>query len=273
MYEHFWGVVGILFLLGITYMVGAFSSGYLYALWKEGLDIRQHGSGGSGATNTARVLNDKKLFFIMLSADVAKAYALFGCTYFMGKGYFPITELMYIILCQSFILLYANVWPLFALSLYSLTRIPFYIVFFFLFKFYGASQIQSSPVSTLIFSHPVLFTVLLVLVVVVCLSVHVEAQGKGAGKGVSIWIAFILFFFPLLTLLIGALVWGLVFLLTKTVGLASLALVWSTVFFIIFYKPDSLLFYTPLISVPSLVFIMAIIITVRHKDNIISFIS
>ncbi|HJV46544.1 MAG TPA: glycerol-3-phosphate 1-O-acyltransferase PlsY [Bacillota bacterium] len=40
----------------IGYVLGSISFSYLIAKWKAGIDIREHGSGNAGATNTLRVL-------------------------------------------------------------------------------------------------------------------------------------------------------------------------------------------------------------------------
>lgn len=40
----------------IAYLLGSISFSFLFAKWLRGIDIRQHGSGNAGATNTFRVL-------------------------------------------------------------------------------------------------------------------------------------------------------------------------------------------------------------------------
>jgi glycerol-3-phosphate acyltransferase PlsY len=40
----------------LAYIIGSISFSYLMARWVKGLDIREHGSGNAGATNTLRVL-------------------------------------------------------------------------------------------------------------------------------------------------------------------------------------------------------------------------
>ena len=44
--------------LGIGYLFGLFQSGFFYGK-AHGIDIREHGSGNSGTTNTLRVLGTK----------------------------------------------------------------------------------------------------------------------------------------------------------------------------------------------------------------------
>lgn len=54
----------------IGYVFGLFQSGFIYGKMK-GIDIRQHGSGNSGATNTLRTLGTKA-GFIVLFGDAIK---------------------------------------------------------------------------------------------------------------------------------------------------------------------------------------------------------
>ena len=54
-----------------AYLIGSISTGYLIVKAKTGQDIRQVGSGSTGATNVKRVLG-KKWFFIVLLLDALK---------------------------------------------------------------------------------------------------------------------------------------------------------------------------------------------------------
>ncbi len=62
--------------LAIGYLCGLMQTGYIYGRM-HGMDIRQHGSGNSGATNTLRVLG-KKAGLIVFLGDAFKA--LIPCT-------------------------------------------------------------------------------------------------------------------------------------------------------------------------------------------------
>lgn len=53
------------------YLLGAISSSYIAGKVATGVDIREHGSGNAGATNTLRVLG-LKLALIVLIADILK---------------------------------------------------------------------------------------------------------------------------------------------------------------------------------------------------------
>ncbi|MDY5731500.1 MAG: glycerol-3-phosphate 1-O-acyltransferase PlsY [Eubacteriales bacterium] len=64
----------LLFLLTaiLAYCIGSFSPGILYAKKKANIDIRQHGSKSTGATNVLRVLGMKASGFVFV-LDVLKA--------------------------------------------------------------------------------------------------------------------------------------------------------------------------------------------------------
>ena len=59
------------FALAIAYVLGSVPTGLWLGLWLRGIDVRQHGSGNIGATNTRRVLGNK-LGITALAGDVAK---------------------------------------------------------------------------------------------------------------------------------------------------------------------------------------------------------
>jgi acyl phosphate:glycerol-3-phosphate acyltransferase len=49
-----------------SYLIGAISASYLIGKWMFGIDIRQHGSGNAGATNTLRVIGIKAGIAVLL---------------------------------------------------------------------------------------------------------------------------------------------------------------------------------------------------------------
>ena len=55
----------------IAYIMGCLATGYYLTRWVSGEDIRLSGSGGSGATNVARLLG-KRGFVLTLSGDFSK---------------------------------------------------------------------------------------------------------------------------------------------------------------------------------------------------------
>lgn len=65
----FW--VYILIFALFAYLIGSIPTGYITVKLKTGQDIRQTGSGSTGATNVKRVLG-KKWFFIVMITDAIK---------------------------------------------------------------------------------------------------------------------------------------------------------------------------------------------------------
>lgn len=49
-----------------SYLIGSISFSLLFAKWLRGIDIRQHGSGNAGATNTLRVLGKGPAICVLL---------------------------------------------------------------------------------------------------------------------------------------------------------------------------------------------------------------
>lgn len=56
----------------IAYLMGSISFSYVFGRLVKGIDIREHGSGNAGATNTYRVMG-KRVAIIVLVLDVCKA--------------------------------------------------------------------------------------------------------------------------------------------------------------------------------------------------------
>lgn len=71
----------------IGYVFGLFQTGYIYGRSK-GIDIRQHGSGNSGSTNTLRVLG-KKAGAITFIGDFAKCALAMVVVWLIFKWTYP----------------------------------------------------------------------------------------------------------------------------------------------------------------------------------------
>ncbi len=61
----------IVLLLAAAYLLGSLPTGYLIAKWAKGIDIRQYGSGGTGATNVLRTVG-KEAAIAVLAIDLLK---------------------------------------------------------------------------------------------------------------------------------------------------------------------------------------------------------
>lgn len=67
-------VLLVCFLSILAYLLGSIPSAVWLGKWKYGMDVREHGSGNAGATNTFRVLGTKA-GTIVLVLDVCKGLA------------------------------------------------------------------------------------------------------------------------------------------------------------------------------------------------------
>ncbi|CAM3969441.1 glycerol-3-phosphate 1-O-acyltransferase PlsY [Paenibacillus alkaliterrae] len=65
-----YGVIAVV----LSYLLGSISFSIVIAKWVKGIDIRQHGSGNAGATNTLRVLGKGPGILVFL-LDIAKGIA------------------------------------------------------------------------------------------------------------------------------------------------------------------------------------------------------
>ncbi len=66
-------------LLFLAYLLGSIPTGYLAGKWLKGIDIREHGSGSTGATNVLRNLG-KPAAIAVLGVDVLKGMVAVGLT-------------------------------------------------------------------------------------------------------------------------------------------------------------------------------------------------
>jgi len=64
-------VTGTIIAIAASYLLGSVSFSILFARWLRKIDIRQHGSGNAGATNTLRVLGKGPAIAVFL-LDIAK---------------------------------------------------------------------------------------------------------------------------------------------------------------------------------------------------------
>lgn len=81
--------------LVIGYLFGLFQTGYLYGKYK-GMDIREHGSGNAGATNSLRVLG-LKAGVIVFVGDALKAVAACSLVRFLFGNAQPDRAVLYVL--------------------------------------------------------------------------------------------------------------------------------------------------------------------------------
>jgi len=78
-------------LIFLAYLFGSIQTGYLAGKWLKGIDIREHGSGSTGATNVLRNLG-KPAAIAVLAIDVLKGMAAVGLV--RGFYSFETTEII-----------------------------------------------------------------------------------------------------------------------------------------------------------------------------------
>ncbi len=78
-------LISLIFVI-FAYLLGSLPNGYLLGRYLEGIDIREHGSGSTGATNVFRTLG-KKAGIAVLIADLLKGVVAVGAV----KGFFAFT--------------------------------------------------------------------------------------------------------------------------------------------------------------------------------------
>lgn len=66
-------ILKMIFVVVLAYLIGSIPTGYLIVKKLKGIDIRQTGSGSTGATNVKRVLGTKWFFTVML-LDALKGF-------------------------------------------------------------------------------------------------------------------------------------------------------------------------------------------------------
>lgn len=111
MFEFILSVIG---LAGLAYLLGSIPSAVWVGRILHDLDIRDHGSGNAGATNTFRVLG-KKAGIIVMTMDILKGLAAASLILFLGdqveKDSFQYVNLQ---LLFGFLAVIGHLFPIFA---------------------------------------------------------------------------------------------------------------------------------------------------------------
>ncbi|MCX7861551.1 MAG: glycerol-3-phosphate 1-O-acyltransferase PlsY [Bacteroidales bacterium] len=101
----------LIVLCVVSYLLGSIPTSVWVGKWFYGIDIREHGSGNAGATNTFRVLGAKAAVPVFLF-DVAKGFMMpFVSVYFIES--FPNDPYLYKIIIGIFAVV-GHIFPLFA---------------------------------------------------------------------------------------------------------------------------------------------------------------
>ena len=91
------------FFFLVAYLLGSFPTGYLLGKSLQGIDIREHGSGSTGATNILRIMG-KKAGAAVLLIDIAKgaiAVALVRLYFQFAPEVFPLNWQPWLILVTA----------------------------------------------------------------------------------------------------------------------------------------------------------------------------
>jgi acyl phosphate:glycerol-3-phosphate acyltransferase len=92
----------------IGYLLGSISFSYLYGKLFKGIDIRKHGSGNAGATNTLRILG-KGPAILVLVLDVLKAIL----AVWIGKWLQPSPDELWIPVLGGLAAIVGHNWPIY----------------------------------------------------------------------------------------------------------------------------------------------------------------
>jgi glycerol-3-phosphate acyltransferase PlsY len=90
----------------VAYLLGSISFSYLIARWVKGVDIREHGSGNAGATNTLRVLGKGPAILVLLLDALKGLVAVY-------VGYVLVGEQPWILALCGMLAIIGHNWPIF----------------------------------------------------------------------------------------------------------------------------------------------------------------
>lgn len=102
----------ILILIIIAYLLGSIPTSVWIGKYFYGIDIREHGSGNAGATNTFRVLG-KKPGIIVLIIDILKGSAAVSLAYWF-EDVLPANEFIDIEIGLAIACVFGHIFPVFA---------------------------------------------------------------------------------------------------------------------------------------------------------------
>lgn len=83
----FWTIIAVVFSALMGYLLGSLNSSLIVGKF-YGIDIRQHGSGNAGTTNTLRVLGKKAALFVLIG-DLLKGILAYLAGYILFKTVMP----------------------------------------------------------------------------------------------------------------------------------------------------------------------------------------
>jgi glycerol-3-phosphate acyltransferase PlsY len=87
------------------YLLGSISFSYLFGKWLKGIDIREHGSGNAGATNTLRVLGKGPAILVFILDALKGVLAVYLAKWLGGEEW--------VIVVSGLAAIIGHNWPLF----------------------------------------------------------------------------------------------------------------------------------------------------------------
>ena len=106
-------ILYIIFYLIPAYLLGSIPSAVWFGKWFTGIDVREHGSGNAGATNTIRVLGYKTGIPVLLF-DVLKGFLAVKLVRWLHLPGISETSLVYVEIGAAMAAVTGHVFPLFA---------------------------------------------------------------------------------------------------------------------------------------------------------------
>lgn len=100
-------------LMLLAYLLGSVPSAVWIGKAFYGIDVREHGSGNAGATNTLRVLGNKA-GFVVLGIDALKGYLAASLVYFSGEVPTDGNTLLMVQIVLGICAVLGHIYPVFA---------------------------------------------------------------------------------------------------------------------------------------------------------------
>lgn len=147
-----------------AYLLGSISSSYLVVRKFAGIDIRQHGSGNAGATNTLRVVG-KWAALLVFVLDIVKAMAA------VGLGY-VLTHNETVMFACGFAAIIGHNWPVF-------------------FQFRGGKGVATTigVTALMVFVPALIVGIIAIFSIVVTRYVSLGSIIFAVGLPISVWLA------------------------------------------------------------------------------------
>ena len=95
-----------------AYLIGSFSTAVWLGKWIYKLDVREHGSGNAGATNTLRVLGTRAGLIVLL-IDVLKGWIAVSLAVLLSELTFEVSNLQLLKIATGIAVVSGHIYPLY----------------------------------------------------------------------------------------------------------------------------------------------------------------